>query len=117
MRSAARRPRTRSSCTAPRGRRRDARAGVRRRTSLSPIAWEPPEGRIRYRKRMRSLPIVLIALLTGCLTAHRPPSTGHSEREDLPDRAAEFFAMKRGITATTDTHALYAAARARIAEM
>lgn len=36
---------------------------------------------------------------------------------DEPDAAAAFFAMKRGITADTNVHALYAAARERLAGM
>jgi len=38
-------------------------------------------------------------------------------RYDEPDAAAAFFAMKRGITAETNVHALYVAARQRLAEM
>jgi hypothetical protein len=41
---------------------------------------------------------------------HRTPQSF-----DEPDAAAAFFAMKRGITPQTDVHALYAAARERLA--
>jgi photosystem II stability/assembly factor-like uncharacterized protein len=62
---------------------------------------------------MRRIAFVAV-LLTGCLSSVPPRVPA---REDLPDRAAEFYAMKRGITAATDTHALYAAARERMAAM
>jgi photosystem II stability/assembly factor-like uncharacterized protein len=48
---------------------------------------------------------------------HSVPRKAATPRFDEPDAAAEYFAMKRGITAGVDVNARYAAARARIERM
>jgi len=48
---------------------------------------------------------------------HRPRFNVDAPRFDEPDAAAEYFALKRGITADVDVNAHYAAARARIDRM
>jgi photosystem II stability/assembly factor-like uncharacterized protein len=59
----------------------------------------------------RLLAPLLLVLLATC--AHRP----ETERQDDPDEAARYFALKRGITADLDLNARYAAAREHILGM
>jgi photosystem II stability/assembly factor-like uncharacterized protein len=61
----------------------------------------------------RVLPFVLLAAV-AC-THHR--SAAEVERFDQPDRAAEFFAAKRGITSDTHLGTLYNAARMHMQSM
>ncbi len=81
---------------------------------------------------MRPLAALFVLALAGCTlipsTAagrrpavdrenHRPRASEEDERFDKPDAAAEFDAMKRGITPGMDVQKRYAAARAHMAAM
>jgi hypothetical protein len=64
--------------------------------------------------------ILLVVSATMSLTvprSHRPRVEAGSPRYDEPDAAAEYFAMKRGITADLDVNVRYATARAQIERM
>jgi hypothetical protein len=67
---------------------------------------------------MRKLLVPVLALSLACSHGVTLPDLSRSaERFDEPDRAMEYYAMKRGIAPDTPTLQLYAAARAQMGRM